>query len=124
MRINCARNKKKLKKNCTAVKNSAALAGWALQEKQKMLFVIRVLTEDAYMCTAGTPTMNFIKSPKKQSGQNRTSWNGSYAYVLLCGESCVSVISLLLSMAGMVTLVCGSCWVNEQCWFCSACWCP
>ena len=46
------------------MKNSATLAGWALQEKQKMPFVICVLTEDAYMGTAGMPTMNFIKSPK------------------------------------------------------------
>ena len=27
--------------------------------------------------------LNFIKSPKKWSGQNRTSWTGSYAYDML-----------------------------------------
>ena len=36
---------------------------------------------------------------------------------------CMAVILLLLNLAGMVSLVCGSCGVNEQCWLCSACWC-
>ena len=35
------------------------------------IIVIRALAEDAHVGTAGTPTMNFIKSPKKWSGKNR-----------------------------------------------------
>ena len=49
------------------------LAGWVSQEKQKMLFIISALTEDAHMGTGGMPTISFIKSPKKWSGQNRSS---------------------------------------------------
>ena len=49
--------------------NSATLAGWATQEKQKMPFVIRGLAEDAHVSTAGAPTINLIKSPKKWCGQ-------------------------------------------------------